>query len=99
MTVLKRYRQLKADGVVDSWAQLKRLQRLHDFPLGRMLSPNIRVWTTEEVDKWIAERPTENVRPLRGTAKRRVEAAAERVGRAREAPGAAETAATESAAS
>jgi hypothetical protein len=45
MIVLLRYRDLKARGIVASWAQLKRLQDHYGFPLGRMLSPNTRVWS------------------------------------------------------
>ena len=50
MTVVLRFADLKERGIVNSWPQLKRLQQLHGFPLGRMLSPNIRVWTKEEID-------------------------------------------------
>jgi hypothetical protein len=39
MTVLWRFADLKQHGVVNSWPQLKRLQELHGFPPGRMLSP------------------------------------------------------------
>jgi hypothetical protein len=68
MIQLLRFRDLKARGVVNSWPQLKRLQRLCGFPLGRMLSPNIRAWTEEEVDAWLASRPIEGPEP-RGAAK------------------------------
>jgi predicted DNA-binding transcriptional regulator AlpA len=77
-TVLMRFAMLKARGIVNSWPQLKRLQRDHDFPLGRMLSPNIRAWTEAEIDKWIASRPVENTRPLQGEPKRRRAAAESR---------------------
>jgi Prophage CP4-57 regulatory protein (AlpA) len=75
MTVLLRFGDLVSRGVVSSWPQLKRLQQLHGFPLGRMLSPNTRAWTEAEIDEWISTRPIENVQPLRGGAKARVEQA------------------------
>jgi len=65
MTLL-RFSDLRACGIVKSWPQLKRLQQLHGFPRGRMLSPNIRAWTEDEVSGWIASRPVENRRPLQG---------------------------------
>jgi predicted DNA-binding transcriptional regulator AlpA len=69
MTILLRFRQLKERGIVQSWPQLKRLQQLHGFPLGRMLSPNTRGWTEDEIDAWIESRPIENTRPLQGAPK------------------------------
>jgi hypothetical protein len=71
MTVLFRFRDLKERGIVNSWPQLKRLQELHDFPLGRMLSPNTRAWTESEVNAWIESRPIENTRPLQGAPARK----------------------------
>jgi hypothetical protein len=62
-----RFADLKESGIVKSWAQLKRLQELHDFPFGRLLSPNIRTWDEEEeIAPWLASRPVENARPLQG---------------------------------
>ena len=75
MTVLLRFADLIERGIVNSWPQLKRLQQLHGFPLGKMLSPNIRAWTEAEIDEWIASRPVENAQPLKGGAKARVEQA------------------------
>jgi predicted DNA-binding transcriptional regulator AlpA len=69
MTRLLRFADLQDHRVVSSWPQLKRLQQLHGFPLGRMLSPNVRTWTQQEVDDWIASRPVENQRPLQGASK------------------------------
>ena len=68
MIVLLRLRNLKERGIVLSWPQLKRLQELHGFPLGRLLSPNVRVWTEEEIDAYIASRPVTGGE-LRGAAK------------------------------
>ena len=69
MTRLLRFADLRAWRVVSSWPQLKRLQQLHGFPRGRMLSPNVRAWTEDEVSGWIASRPVENERPLQGSSK------------------------------
>ena len=73
MTTLLRFRNLKDRGIVNSWPQLKRLQELHGFPLGRLLSPNVRVWTEEEIDAYIASRPVTGGE-LRGVAKRKHDA-------------------------
>jgi hypothetical protein len=73
MIFLLRFADLQARGIVNSWPQLKRLQQLHGFPLGRMLSPNIRAWTEEEIDAYFASRPVENARPLQGSPKARHE--------------------------
>ena len=66
MTVLLRFADLRERGIVNSWPQLKRLQDLHGFPPGRMLSPNVRAWAESEIDKWFELRPVENTQPLKG---------------------------------
>lgn len=68
MTVLLRFADLRARNIVSSWTQLKRLQEEYGFPHGRMLTPNCRTWTEEEVDEWYSTRPVENDRPLQGAA-------------------------------
>jgi hypothetical protein len=73
MISLLRFADLQARRIVNSWPQLKRLQKFHGFPLGRMLSPNIRAWTEEEIDAYYASRPVENARPLQGSPKVRHE--------------------------
>jgi len=71
MTMLLRFRDLKDRGVVKSWPQLRRLMDLHGFPRGRLLSPHVRAWTDGEIDAWIAARPIDGGRLLRGAAKTR----------------------------
>ena len=71
MIVLLRFADLKQRGIVNSWPQLKRLQTEQGFPLGKMLSPNIRAWTEDEIEAWFAERPVENLTPLKGAPKAR----------------------------
>src|SRR5262245_59580352 len=50
LPLLLRYRDLERIGLVSSWQQLGRLVAHEDFPPGRMLSPNARVWTLDEVE-------------------------------------------------
>jgi hypothetical protein len=65
---LNRFKDLKAKGFAESWAQLKRMIELYGFPPGRMLTPNVRAWTDEELDAYVASRPVEGP-ALRGAAK------------------------------
>ena len=39
-----RFRDLKARGIADSWAQLDNLIKKYGFPPGRLLGPASRVW-------------------------------------------------------
>jgi predicted DNA-binding transcriptional regulator AlpA len=54
-----RFKDIKAAGIADSWTQLCHLIDEHDFPVGKKLSPNVRSWTVEEVNKWVESRPTD----------------------------------------
>jgi predicted DNA-binding transcriptional regulator AlpA len=56
-TKLLRYPDLVARGVVASRMTLKRLIDVQGFPPGRLITPNSRAWTEDEVDEWIASRP------------------------------------------
>jgi hypothetical protein len=76
MMKFQRFADLKASGLVGNWAQLRNLIRDHNFPPGRMLSPNVRAWSDAEIDHWLASRPQAgpgSAPPLRGRAKARVE--------------------------
>jgi predicted DNA-binding transcriptional regulator AlpA len=53
-----RYRDLVAAGIVGSWMQLNRMINVEGFPEGLMLSANIRAWPVDEVERWLASRPT-----------------------------------------
>jgi predicted DNA-binding transcriptional regulator AlpA len=68
---LIRYPDLVEKGVVNSRMTLKRLIDLHEFPPGRLVTPNSRAWTEEEVDEWVEGRPV-----ARKSAAPRVEVAA-----------------------
>ena len=67
-----RFSHLQARNIVGSWAQLRRLQEKHGFPAGRMISPNIRIWSEEEIDAYIAACPVEGP-PMRGSARQKYE--------------------------
>jgi predicted DNA-binding transcriptional regulator AlpA len=68
-----RFRHIRAAGIADSYTALDRLINDHGFPGGRLISPNVRVWTVEEIESWLANRPT--ARKAGPTRKREVEAA------------------------
>ena len=65
MTVLLRFSDLKARGIVGNWMTLKRWIDREGFPPGVMLGPNTRAWTKSEIEQWLANRPTRR-RALRG---------------------------------
>ena len=46
--------------ISSSARQTKYLQEHHGFPLGRMLSPQIRGWTEQEITDWLASRPVKS---------------------------------------
>jgi predicted DNA-binding transcriptional regulator AlpA len=71
MKTLLRFHDLRQRGLCRSWAQLARLQKTAGFPRGRLLGPNTRTWTEDEVADWYQSRPTENARPLQGGAARK----------------------------
>jgi predicted DNA-binding transcriptional regulator AlpA len=68
---LFRFVDLKANGVAKSWPQLYRMIELYGFPAGRLLSPQVRVWTDTEIDAWLATRPVRADAAPRGVAKSR----------------------------
>ena len=71
-----RFADLQARGIVNSYPQLKHLQEEQGFPTGRMLSPQVRAWTEQEIADWLDTRPT-GKSPLRGIAKVALEKAAQ----------------------
>jgi hypothetical protein len=58
--VLLRFRDLKDRKIVTNHVTLKRWIESEGFPPGRMLGPNTRVWREDEIEAWLASRPTEN---------------------------------------
>jgi hypothetical protein len=55
---LLRFKHLKERRIVENWAQVKRWVEQQDFPPGRLLGPNTRVWTEDEINDWLDARPT-----------------------------------------
>ena len=53
-----RFRTLQARGIVDNYVTLTRWIEDCGFPPGRLLGPNVRAWTEEEVAAWLSSRPT-----------------------------------------
>jgi hypothetical protein len=54
-----RFRTLQARGIVDNYVTLTRWIEDCGFPPGRLLGPNCRAWTEEEVAAWLSSRPTD----------------------------------------
>jgi predicted DNA-binding transcriptional regulator AlpA len=59
LPVFVRFRDIRAAGIATSWTQLNKLIDEDGFPIGVMLSPNIRAWRVNEIEAWLATRPTE----------------------------------------
>ena len=57
--VFLRFSDLKDRNIVRNHPTLTRWITKQGFPPGRWLGPNTRVWTQEEIDTWLAARPTE----------------------------------------
>jgi predicted DNA-binding transcriptional regulator AlpA len=53
-----RFRDLQERGVVANRATLKNWTDKSEFPVGRLIGPNTRTWTEEEVSAWLESRPT-----------------------------------------
>jgi predicted DNA-binding transcriptional regulator AlpA len=56
MTVILRFRDLKARGVCGSRASLHRLRKNADFPQAVSIGGGVG-WTENEIDAWLASRP------------------------------------------
>jgi hypothetical protein len=59
MRTYLRYSDLKNRGLVKNRTQLKNMIDNYGFPPGRLLSPNVRAWTDEEVDNYVDNCPVE----------------------------------------
>ena len=53
-----RYPELKAAGLVKNWTNLRERILHHGFPPGRLIGPNMRAWTPEEIRDYVASCPT-----------------------------------------
>jgi hypothetical protein len=57
MKKMWRFKDLKAGGIVNSYMTLKRLVDSGRLKPGRLISPNCRTWTDEEVEELITGSP------------------------------------------
>ena len=53
-----RYADLEALGIVNNRVTLSNWIREQGFPLGILAGPNSRLWPADEVEAWLASRPT-----------------------------------------
>lgn len=51
-----RFADLKAAGIINSWAALSYKIKHHGFPAGFKTGPQTRVWWLEDVEAWIKSR-------------------------------------------
>ncbi|MGR9158574.1 helix-turn-helix transcriptional regulator [Rhizobium leguminosarum] len=58
MSQLLRFKDLQVRQIVRSWPQLRRMICDYDFPSGMLLGPNTRAWREEDIEEWLASRPT-----------------------------------------
>lgn len=52
-----RFSDLKKRGIVNNRASLRNRILKHGFPPGRLIGPNTRAWTDEEIDEYTANCP------------------------------------------
>jgi hypothetical protein len=58
VTVFLRFEDLKARRIVENWTTLRNRIKKSGFPPGRMIGPNARAWTENEVEAWLDRQPT-----------------------------------------
>ena len=73
---LLRFKDLHERGIVSNWPQLKNMVENYGFPAGRMVGANSRAWFEDEIYSWLEGLPSalDAKPPLRGSARKRVEA-------------------------
>jgi hypothetical protein len=67
LPVYLRYPDLVAANIVNSWMAVNRLIDAEGFPPGVMLAANTRAWRRDEVENWLATRPS-GKKPVPGRA-------------------------------
>jgi predicted DNA-binding transcriptional regulator AlpA len=75
---LLRFRDLAERGIATTFQALKNLQDKEGFPTGFLLGPSTRAWRADEVNAWIASRPTAKSRQTVERAARSIAARRER---------------------
>lgn len=63
---LIRLADLKELGIIDSHQTLSIRIEKQGFPPGRLLGPNTRAWTEDEVSEWLNSRPAPTASPPDG---------------------------------
>lgn len=58
LTTFVRFRDLVEANIVRNWPSLLRLIDDEGFPPGIMLGKNSRAWALDDVEQWLATRPT-----------------------------------------
>ncbi len=53
-----RFEDLRQRGIVGNRVTLGNWIRDHGFPAGLLAGPNSRLWPEDEVEQWLASRPT-----------------------------------------
>jgi hypothetical protein len=88
MTQLLRFSDLRARRIVNNWPSLRNRIQCDGFPPGRMIGPNARAWTEQEVEDWIRTRPSAGP-AARGAAKAKAARKRDRKAAAEHTPAAA----------
>jgi hypothetical protein len=58
MKTYLRFADLRDRGIIASWPMLKRRVDRDGFPPGKLAGPNTRIWAEDEIEAWLASRPT-----------------------------------------
>jgi hypothetical protein len=69
-----RHTDLVERKITTSWPKTRHMQQHYGFPLGRLLGPNTRVWTVDEVADWLNSRPTSTSAHVMARAEKSIEA-------------------------
>ena len=60
---LYRFADLVERKILTNRAQLKKMIERDGFPLGSNSTPQTRAWRAEDIERWPASRPTEQIKP------------------------------------
>jgi predicted DNA-binding transcriptional regulator AlpA len=71
---LLRQADLEKLGISDSYQRTKHLEETQGFPRGRLLGPNTRVRTDDEILEWLDSRPVEVSEQTKQRVRRSIEA-------------------------
>jgi hypothetical protein len=77
-----RLSDLQERGIAMTHQAVRHMQIHEGFPLGRLLGPGTRVWTTDEINKWLDSRPTAPGENAKRRAQRSIEVRRDRLGSA-----------------